>query len=430
MQAGVRIIDMIRRTNILGCYEELIRLAGNNAEVSAKRMLNLTSLLKVLKEKNNFYRPLLERFTIDEIESYPFVVTSNLPVTDKQLINKNFHEVFTPIEGRPHQKKKTGGSTGAPFYYYVDKEHLSWFWGHIYFFWNRFSGYRPGDPFVTIAGNSLRTANRQFTENIYHRLQNNYFIKGDMIVGHPEFSVSRIKKAVLLYGYPSSIQNMLKIKPGLPDLFSNLKAIFTTSEQLTPQTRKFIETAFKKPVFDMYGANDGGILTCECGEHNGYHINTLNCHAENIKNEHGMCEILLTNLNSQSFPFIRYRVGDLGKIENEPCKCGLDWPRIVDLKGRTRDLIKLESGGVIHGSYFNNIFYRFTLVDGYRIVQQKDYSIEVFIHLSDEALFESVASEIMAIIREGIPEIKVSINYLPNLNPTNDKFKLIVSHVD
>ena len=305
------------------------------------------------------------------------MVTNNLPVTDKQMINKHFEEIHTPVKGRPDQKKKTGGSTGSPFYYYVDKEHLSWFWGHIYFFWNRFSGYNPGDPFVTIAGNSLRTANRRLSENIYHKLQNNYFIKGDVIGEKLELSESKIRKAVLLYGYPSSIQNMLTIRPDLPDLFKNLKAIYTTSEQLTPQTRKTIEAAFNKPVFDMYGANDGGVLTCECGEHNGYHINTLNCHVENMKNEHGMCEILLTNLSSQSFPFIRYRVGDLGKVENEPCKCGLSWPRIVDLKGRTRDLIRLKSGGVIHGSYFNNIFYRFTQIDGYRIVQQKDYSFWV-----------------------------------------------------
>ena len=430
MKTGIRLIDFVRGTNILNKYNELKNLAERNDEIVRRRMLNLTSLLKALKEKNKFYKPLLERFTSDEIESYPLIVTSNLPVTDKQTINRHFDEIFTPIEGRPYQKKKTGGSTGAPFYYYVDKEHLSWFWAHIYFFWNRFGGYNPGDPFVTIAGNSLRTSNRKFTEGIYHRLQNNYFIKGDVIGQKPEFSSSKIRNAVILYGYPSSIQNILTVRPDLPGLFTHLKAIFTTSEQLTPQMRKAIETAFNKPVFDMYGANDGGILTCECTEHNGYHINTLNCHAENMKNEHGMCEIMLTNLSSQSFPFIRYRVGDLGKVENEPCSCGLAWPRITDLKGRTRDLIKLPAGGVIHGSYFNNIFYKHTQIDGYRIVQQKDFSLDVYIHVNDQSLFESTASEIDLFVRQGITGINIRIQPLPDLNPTNDKFKLIESHAD
>lgn len=428
MKAGIRLIDIARGTSILAKYGELKHLAENPGETSSKRNMNLTSLLRVLKKENKYYKPLLERFTDEEISSYPMVVINNLPVSDKQLINRHYDEIFTPIAGRPFQKKKTGGSTGAPFYYYVDKEHLSWFWAHIYFFWNRFAGYEPGDPFVTIAGNSLRTANRQFSENVYHLLQNNYFIKGDVIGENPVFSISKIRKARLLYGYPSSIQNLITVKPDLPGMFSNLSAIFTTSEQLTPQTRQIIEKAFGKPVFDMYGANDGGILTCECSQHNGYHINTLNCHADNIKNEHGMCEILLTNLSSQSFPFIRYRVGDLGKVENEPCSCGLSWPRIVDLKGRTRDLIKLPAGGVVHGSYFNNVFYRFTQIDGYRIVQQKDYSLDVYIHLGDASEFAIAADGVEQIIRQGIAGVEVRISPMPVLNPTNDKFKLIESY--
>ena len=430
MKTGIKLIDTIRGTSIYSYYGELKKLVNDNQETGIRHNQNLIALLKILKEKNNFYRPLLERFADDEIESYPMIVLNNLPVSDKQIINQNFDKVYTPVEGRDHQKKKTGGSTGAPFYYYVDKEHLSWFWAHIYFFWNRYSGYNPGDAFVTIAGNSLRTANRQITESVYHKLQNNYFIKGDVIGQELKLTESKIKKAVLLYGYPSSILNILKIKPELPKLFKNLNAIFTTSEQLTPQSRKAIEEAFGKPVYDMYGANDGGILTCECEEHNGYHINTLNCQVENMKNEHGMCEIMLTNLSSYSFPFVKYRVGDLGKVENEPCKCGLPWPRIVELKGRTRDLIKLPSGGAIHGVYFNNIFYRFVQIDGYRIVQLKDYSIEIHLHLKDDNLFESTSAEIIAFIKASMPELKITVVKMPEFNPTNAKFKLIESYVD
>lgn len=53
-----------------------------------------------------------------------------------------------------------------------------------------------------------------------------------------------------------------------------------------------------------------------------------------------MPEILLTNLSSLNFPFIRYRVGDIGSVDNTACTCGLNWPRITNLRGRTRDLIK------------------------------------------------------------------------------------------
>jgi len=430
MRAGIRIIDYIRKTDILGKYNELRQMAYSGEMVAEARKKNLTELLLTLKGKNNYYKPLLERFSIDEIISYPQIVLNSMPVIDKQVINKNYDKFFTPLPNRPSQKKKTGGSTGAPFYYHVDNEHLSWFWAHIYLFWNLYGGYNPGDPFITIAGNSLRTVNRQFSESIYHSLQNNYFIKGDVIDESLKISEKKVDKAVLLYGYPSSIQNMLKARPELPGKFRHLKAIFTTSEQLLPQMRTSIEDAFGKPVFDMYGANDGGILTCECTEHNGYHINTLNCQVDNFRNEHNLCELVLTNLSSYSFPFVRYRVGDLGKLETEPCKCGLPWPRIVDLKGRTRDLIRLPEGGVIHGSYFNNIFYRFTAVDGYRIVQQKDFSIEIFIHTKEPGEYEDTSRQIFDFIKDEMPLLDVSLKQMPDYNPTNAKFKLIESHVD
>jgi phenylacetate-CoA ligase len=427
--AGIKLIDRIRKTQILQKYQELHRLADQPEQMAELRRTNLIGLITYLKSKNSYYQPLLKTFSNDEISDNPIAILKTLPITDKQLINLNYKRIYNPDPHRPSQKKKTGGSTGTPFYYHVDKEHLSWFWAHIYYFWNRYGGFNPGDPFVTIAGNSLRTTNRQVSESVYHFLQNNYFIKGDVIDRNMKVSAKHIQKAVILYGYPSSILNIIRIKPDIPGLFKNLKAIFTTSEQLTPQYRKGIENAFGKPVFDMYGANDGGILSCECTEHEGYHINMLNCLVENFENEHGMDEILLTNLSSYSFPFVRYKVGDLGTISDKPCKCGLSWPKITDLKGRTRDLIKLPLGSVIHGSYFNNIFYRYPNIDGYKIVQHKDYSLEVLIHIANDEDFIKTSSEISIFITKTWPELKVRVNRLTKPNPTDAKFKIIESHV-
>lgn len=426
---GIKLIDRIRGTHILQDFRELQHLANQPEQMALLRQKNLIDLLTYLKSKNKYYQPILKRYSHEEIINNPVAILNSLPIVDKQLINVNYKSFFNPDPNRPFQKKKTGGSTGAPFYYYVDKDHLSWFWAHIYYFWNLYGGYNPGDPYVTIAGNSLRTTNRQISESVYHLLQNNYFIKGDVIDRDMKVAEKRIRKAVILYGYPSSIQNIIHLKPEIPNLFQNLKAIFTTSEQLTSQQRKDIENAFGKPVFDMYGANDGGILTCECTEHDGYHINMLNCLVENFENEYSMEELLLTNLSSYSFPFVRYRVGDLGTITDNCCKCGLSWPKIIDLKGRTRDLIKLPSGGVIHGSYFNNIFYRYPSIDGYQIVQHKDYSLEILIHIVNNREFNNVSSEIYIFITKTWPDLKISINRLIKPNPTDAKFKLIDSHV-
>ncbi len=427
MKIGLQIIDKIRGTEILNCYD----LLKSNADTNSNQIQThkLTSLLVEMKTSNRFYGPLLKDVSIEEINSNPTEVLKRLPIMDKKSIGSNYDDVFTQLKNRPVQRKKTGGSTGNPFYYYVDKEHLSWFWAYIYFFWHLNSGYEPGDPFITIAGNSLRTTGRQFIEKTYHLLQNNYFITGDIIDNSLKIDPIKAGKAVLLYGYPSSILNMVKAIPDITRKMSCIKAVFTTSEQLLPHTRLAIEEAFGVPVYDMYGANDGGILTCECSSHDGYHINDRTCFVETFTNEFGLSELLLTNLSSYSFPFIRYRVGDIGRLKLENCHCGIKSARIIDLKGRTRDMIRMPNGKSIHGSFFNNIFYKFKEIDGYRIVQNKDLSINLHIHVINPDAFNEVATDVLDEISNFLKEVDLTIEQMAELNPTNEKFKLIESHV-
>ena len=429
MKLGIRIIDLYRGTDILGKYRQLKKLASDDKAHEKLRNDHMIRFLGTIKSANQYYSRLLQSVSDQEINHSPFEVLSRLPYADKHFINQHFQEIFTPIENRGYQKKKTGGSTGEPFYYYVDKEHLSWMWAHNYLFWNRCSGYEPGDPFVTIAGNSLRTVNRQLSEGFYHKLQNNYFITGDVISEELKINRRRLSGAVLIYGYPSSIENLLNTMPGLPAQFKKLRAIFTTSEQLLPKVRERIEKAFGRPVFDIYGANDGGILGCECPEKNGFHYNSLNCYVETMINDDGLSELVLTNLSSYNFPFVRYRVGDIGSTTNAPCSCGLSWPRITDLKGRARDLIRTRDGKSVHGSFFNQVFFRFQEVDGYRILQHPDYSVEVFVHTRHDDVFMDVSQQVVEAIRQELPQLTVSVSRMETRNPTNNKFKLIESHV-
>lgn len=428
MKPGIRVIDYIRGTDIIKKYQTLHLLTSNKKAYFEQKKANSDSLFKSLVS-NKFYNKFIKTAESTYLHP-PGEYLTNFPIIDKKVINSNYNDIFTKTPGRPFQKKKTGGSTGEPFHFYVDKEHLSWVWAHMYFFWNLYSGYNPGDPFITIAGNSLRTTGRNITENIYHFLQNNYFIKGDLIGKEITLNKKKLNKAILIYGYPSSISNMLRIIPEFPDYFKNLHAIFTTSEQLLPSIRKQIETAFNKPVYDIYGANDGGIIACECQYHNGYHFNSLCCHVEEFTNEYGMSELLLTNYVSQNFPFVKYRVGDLGRIDISSCSCGLFMPRIKELKGRNRDVIIKHDGTIIHGSYFNNIFFEIKSIDGYRIIQNSDYSLTIQIHVRESHDLKTTLNNLTIKLEKTIPDISFSVTEMQEYNPTNLKFKLIESHVN
>lgn len=428
MKTGIRIIDWVRSTQVLDRYAFLQKEDNLNLKGLYPDRQRLAFLLMNLKQNNPFYSNYLQNYSVSDIKCDPLSILNRLPIIDKKTVNEQYSLFYKPIKGRKLQKKKTGGSTGSPFYYYVDNEHLSWFWAYIYFFWNKYSSFNPGDRFITVAGTSLSTGRKKLIENTYHYLQNNYFIKGDIINPDIVIDKQKVSEARMLYGYPSSIINLIKVRPDFPKLVKNVRAIFTTSEQLLPQARKTIEKAFGLPVFDMYGANDGGILTCECPHHNGYHINIHNCYVETFTNEYGMSELLLTNLNSYGFPLVRYRVGDIGKLETEECTCGLSTPRIVELKGRTRDVLKLKDGSTVHGSLFNKVFFNHEVIDGYKILQNKDLSITLSIHLKDDRQYEVISSQLKKEFSSILGKIELDIKLMPENNPTNNKFKLIESH--
>ena len=303
--------------------------------------------------------------------------------------------------------------------------------GFHFWNWHRHSGYRLGDPYLTVAGQSLEPMGHQLKIAVYHFLGNNYLINGDVISEQMAVNSRKIRKAHLLYGYPSSIFALLEKNPSLFDNHQ-LRAVFTTSEQLLPNVREFIQNRLGVPVFDIYGAYDGGILSCECPEHQGFHYNPLNCYVETYENEAGQNELLLTSLNTQCFPLIRYRVGDVA-IPGDfgSCPCGSPFPMIRNLLGRTRDLIRLKSGEAVHGSRFNKVMYGFPAVRRYRIVQTDDYQVTVHLDVNNFSTWSHSEQKKNLELKIGtiLAGTDFGIEALTETHAGNDKFKVIESRV-
>jgi phenylacetate-CoA ligase len=49
--------------------------------------------------------------------------------------------------------------------------------------------------------------------------------------------------------------------------------------------------------------------------------------------------IVVTMLQKEAFPLIRYRIGDISSLEWTKCKCGRTHPRLQRLSGRTDDML-------------------------------------------------------------------------------------------
>ena len=76
-------------------------------------------------------------------------------------------------------------------------------------------------------------------------------------------------------------------------------------------------------------------------------------------------EIYVTDLLNRGMPLIRYEIGDVGALSDEPARCGAPNPVLASIGGRTADVIVLPSGRLIPGV---NADYRGLVLDPHGIV--------------------------------------------------------------
>jgi phenylacetate-CoA ligase len=140
-------------------------------------------------------------------------------------------------------------------------------------------------------------------------------------------------------------------------------------------TRARIESGWGARVFDHCGMTEIGPVGIECPENpSGLHLLETECIVEVIDAETGGAvpsgqtgELVLTNLNRSASPLIRYRTGDLVKIDPKPCPCGRAFVRLENgILGRTDDMIHIR-GNNFYPSALEALIGRFGEVAEYRI---------------------------------------------------------------
>jgi len=128
-----------------------------------------------------------------------------------------------------------------------------------------------------------------------------------------------------------------------------LKSIVLDGEILTPeQARRFAEY-WGADVVNGYGLTEVGVVGF--GRHGctALHLNWLNVHAEIVDPDSGRPadegELVVTSLNQEGMPLLRYRTGD--RVRKAGCRCGIASPAI-HVFGRLGDGIVVAATNV-HG---------------------------------------------------------------------------------
>ena len=144
-------------------------------------------------------------------------------------------------------------------------------------------------------------------------------------------------------------------KRGIKDQIK-LRKLITGSERAGEKIRKRITDALGVEYYDIYGLTEvyGPGIGINCQHGHGMHVWSDYVYLEIINPETGEVlpdgewgEIVLTTLQKEGAPLIRFRTHDLSRIIPGECPCGHnEHPRLDTLTGRSDDMMKIHGVNV------------------------------------------------------------------------------------
>ena len=362
-----------------------------------------------------------------------------IPILRKEIIKEHWND-FKPVNSNKmrYYERATGGSTGTPFKYRLDKLNRFLSGALLYRGWG-YGGYELGEKMVFLGGASLNIGTKSNLVTRVHEFARNIKKLSSFDMGEKEMmdyaNIITSFKPKFLRGYASSIyffanwieENNIKTHQPL--------AVFTTAEELYPNMREKIGGVFNCDVYDAYGLGDGGVSAFECSEHRGLHIDTEESIMEVVDNdgnqlENGEGEILATSLYNYAMPFIRYDTGDLGHIIDDVCGCGRKYKLLKELVGRSVDVLITPEGKNVHGWFFLYIFWEYCQgIKEYQVVQEKLDKIVIKI-VPEEDFDEKQLDKIREIIKKRSEGWNVEIKFVDKIERTGaGKYKFIINEI-
>ncbi len=142
-----------------------------------------------------------------------------------------------------------------------------------------------------------------------------------------------------------------------------------------PATKQRIEELWNAKCYDHAGASEVGAHSFECeAQPGGLHVIESEFIVEVLDPQTGQPappgeqgELVITNLGRIGFPVIRYRTGDVVRLNPAPCACGRTFARLEGgILGRADDMITVR-GVNVFPSALENIVRQFKEVDEFRV---------------------------------------------------------------
>ena len=231
-----------------------------------------------------------------------------------------------------------------------------------------------------------------------------------------------------MHAIPSYVFRLYEVMQELnidPRKDTKLKTLVIGAEPHTDAQRRKIEEILGVKAYNSFGMSEmsGPGVAFECTEQNGLHLwedsyimEIINPDTLEPVPDGEIGELVLTTLDRDAMPLIRYRTRDLTRIIPGECPCGRTHRRIDRLKGRSDDMF-IVKGVNIFPMQIEKILMQFReLGANYLItVDTVNNNDEVMVEVELSDLFTDDYSQLQGLTREITRQLKDEILLTPKI---------------
>ena len=327
------------------------------AETMPREQLEQLQLERLQKTVNHcmnspFYKQRFEECGLkpEDIKSLDDI--RKIPFTTKQDLRDNypFGICCVPMKDcvRLHSSSGTTGNPTVVLHSQKDLE--EWATAVARCLW--MVGSRPEDVFQNSAGYGMFTAGLGFQ----YGAEKVGMLTVPAAAGNTTRQIKFIKDfgTTVLHAIPSYASRVFEVmqQEGVdPRKDTKLRVLCIGAEPHSEEQRKRIEDNLGVKAYNSYGISEmmGPGVAFECQEQNGLHIWEDYFIVEIIDPvtlepvpDGELGELVLTTINREAMPLLRYRTRDLTRILPGDCPCGRHHKRLARLQGRSDDMIILK----------------------------------------------------------------------------------------
>ena len=318
------------------------------------RAIQLERLQKTVRHCMNspFYQKKFQELSVSPEDIKTLDDISKLPFTSKEDLRENypFGLACVPLKDcvRLHS---SSGTTGNPtVVLHTQKDLDEWANAVARCLW--MVGSRPEDVFQNSAGYGMFTAGLGFQ----YGAEKVGMLTVPAAAGNTIRQIKFIKDfgtSVLhaIPSYASRIYEVMKDEGVDPRKDTKLRVLCIGAEPHSEEQRQRIEQNLGVKAYNSYGISEmmGPGVAFECQEQNGLHIWEDYFIVEIIDPvtlkpvpDGELGELVITTINREAMPLLRYRTRDLTRILPGECPCGRHHKRLARLQGRSDDMMILK----------------------------------------------------------------------------------------